>query len=208
MEDIEKITESLRKEAEEEKKNIISEAEEKAEEKKSEAREEAEEKAEEIIEEGKRKAEAETKKILSTARTKARRKKLEFKDKMSEEVFERAMKKLDELKDDNSKYRKIMKNLIIEGGISIEGGDLEVLIPEGDNILSEEDIQDIEEEINNSTGVESSIEVLENLEDSRGGAIVRKSDGTLQSDNTFEARMERMRDSLRTEIIEILFEED
>lgn len=208
MEDIEKITESLRKEAEEEKKNIISEAEEKAEEKKSEAREEAEEKAEEIIEEGKRKAEAETKKILSTARTKARRKKLEFKDEMSEEVFERAMKKLDELKDDNSKYRKIMKNLIIEGGISIEGGDLEVLIPEGDNILSEEDIQDIEEEINNSTGVESSIEVLENLEDSRGGAIVRKSDGTLQSDNTFEARMERMRDSLRTEIIEILFEED
>lgn len=206
MDNIEKITESLEKEAKEKKEEIIAEAKEKAEEKKSEAREKAEDISGDIIEEGKREAKAMEKRILSSAKTEARRKKLGFKDEMSKKVFEEVDKRLKELKDDREGYQETTKNLIIDGGIAVNGGDLEVLLPTGESFLSEEEIDELEEKIESETGKETSLDVLEELEKSKGGAIVRKSDRTLQCNNTFEARLERMKNSLRTKVIDELFE--
>lgn len=208
MEDIKQITQSLEKEADEKKEKIIQEAKEKAEEKKSAAHKEAEEEAEEIIEEGEREAESIVRRVLSSARTEARRKELEFKDSLSEEVFERAMERLKDLREDQEEYEETLVNLIRDGGISVGGGDLEVFILEGDNFLSEKQIEEIEKDISEQTGKDTSIELLEKLDRAFGGAVVRKSDGSLQCNNTFKARLDRMKSSLRTQVTKTLFEEE
>ncbi len=206
MDNIEKITESLEKEAEEKKEKIIAEAEEKAENIKSRAQEEADEKSEEIIEDGKSEADAIEKRILSNAKTEARRKKLRFKDEMSERVFRRAREELRDLNEDQERYEKTVENLIIDGGISVDGGDLEILLPKGEDFLSEEKISELERKISEKTGKDTSIDILEELKKSENGAIVRKSDGTIECNNTFEARLNRMKDSLRRKVIDMLFE--
>ncbi len=206
MDNIEKITESLEKEAKEKKEKLIEEAKEKAEKRKSEARETAKEESEEIIQEGKKEAEAREKRILSNAKTEARRKKLEFKDEMSKRVFESVKERLEELRENQEKYKKTIQNLVVDGGISVGGGNLEVIVPKGENFLSDGEVEELENEIEKETGNETSLEIIEELAKSKGGVIVRKGDRTLQCNNTFEARLERMRDSLRTEVINKLFE--
>lgn len=207
MESIEEITKSLEKEAKEKKKEIIQEAEKEAEEIKSEAQKKADSKKQEIIDEGKREAEAIEKRILSNAKTEARRRKLEFKDELSEKVFSEAMNKIKKMKNEEEKHSQTMINLIKDGGISVGGGEIEVLVLEGDNFLTDKQIKKIEKDIQKETENETSIKILENLETANGGAFIRKKDGTLQCNNTFSARMERMKDSLRTEVTKILFKD-
>lgn len=208
MEGIKRIEESLKEEAEDEREEILKEANQKAEEIKSEARREADAKSDKIIEEGKREAKSIVKKILSNARMKARRKKLEFKDEMCQRVFEEAKDKLLELKENQEKYKEILKKLIKEGGLAVGGGDLEVLVSKSEDLLTQELIEEIGREISEETGKDTQLTLKKELKGKTGGAIVRRSDGSMQSDNTFEARLERMRDSLRTEVTKILFENE
>lgn len=208
MESIQRIKDSLKEETEEKKEEIYGEAKREIKEIKAEAQRKANSKAQEIIEEGKREADAEAKKILSNARMKARRKKLEFKDEIGKKVFEKAKEELQGLKDEQEKYKKTMENLIENGGISVGGGSLEVLLPKGEDFLSEDRVKEIEEKISSETGKETSLSFLEELDKTTGGVIVRRSDGKMQCNNTFEARLERMKDSLRTEVSKILFQTD
>lgn len=208
MEGITRIEQSLKEETEEEKEKILKEANQKAEEIKSEAQGKADAKYDEIIEKGKREAESMVKKILSNARMKARRKKLEFKDEMCERVFEKAKEELIELKENQEEYEETLRTLIKEGGLAVGGGDLEVLVSESDDLFTNDLIEEIEEDISEETEKDTELTLKKELDKETGGAIVRRSDGTMQSDNTFEARLERMRDSLRTEVTQILFENE
>lgn len=208
MEGLERITQSIEEETKEEKEKIYKEAEEEAESVKSASREKAQLESKEIVQEGEKEADAVRRRILSSARMESRRRKLEARNDVIEEVFTKAMKKLKDLRENQKECSKIMEGLIRNGGIVVNGGDLEVLVLKGDDLLSEKRIEKLSDDISEETGEDTSLKLLNELDNASGGVIVQKSDGGMRCDNTFEARLERMKDSLRAKVAEILFETD
>lgn len=206
MKGLDRITRSIEEETKGEKEKILKEAEEEAEKVKSASRERAQSEAEEIIQEGEAEADAMERRVLSSARMKSRRRRLEARDEMIKNVFTNAMKELKDLREKREEYTKTVKDLIRSGGIVVDGGNLEALILEGDDPLSKEQIEKLSSDISEKTGKDTSLKLLNELDNVSGGAIVQKSDGSMRCDNTFEARLERMKDSLRTEVAEMLFE--
>lgn len=201
------LIDRIRAKAEDKRESILEEARKEAEEKKSEAREKAEKEKERIIAKGEKEAEQTKRRELANARKEAREKKLEAREDIIQEVFEEAREELNDLQGDNEEYRETLKNLITLGGAAVGGGKLEVSVLESDEeILSDSEVRDMEGEISEETGKETDLKVVSDLEDASGGAIVEKRDGSISSNNTFEARLKRMKSSLRSEIADILFE--
>lgn len=208
MDGLDKIIQHINERAGEESEAILEEAREKAEDIKSKGREKAEDIKREIIRKGENEADRIEKSILARARTKARQKKLETKDELIEEVFESVKNELGKLRDDEEEYRGILKDFIVEGGITLDGGELKVSILRGDKeLLTGEIIDEISERISGETGEKTSLKINTNLKDSMGGAIIETSDGSVRCENTFGARLKRMRSSLRIKIAEKLFRE-
>ncbi|MFP4006052.1 MAG: V-type ATP synthase subunit E [Candidatus Hadarchaeia archaeon] len=203
---LEGIIEEIKGQAEEERDSILEAAERKAEEIKSGSEKKAEQERNKIIEKGKRESETIKKRILASARKDSRQKKLETREEMIQEVIKRTKEKLDALKEDGN-YKEVLINLIESGGETVGGGKLKVLISrKDDGILSKQDIEEISKKITEETGEETSIQITDELPNSKGGAIVEKKDGSVSCNNTFESRLERMENTLRTEIAEILFQ--
>lgn len=209
MNGLEKIIQQIKNKGEEKKESIIEEAEEEAEEKISQAKEKAELERKRIIEKGKKEAEQIKRRKIASARRKAHQKKLEAREKIIQQVLKEAEKELTDLRGNNKKYKEILKNLIIAGGTAVGGGNLEVSVLKNDKkMLSEEEKREMSKKITEETESETKLNVKANLQNAGGGTIVRKSDGSISSDNTFKSRLQRTKQSLRKEIANILFEID
>lgn len=208
MSGLENIIQNIKEEAEQEKKSILKEAKEEADTKKSKAEENAESEKKRITKKGRREADRIKKRKIASARRKARQKKLEAREEIIQKTLERAKEELAELRDDNERYKEVLKDLIITGGIAVGGGDLEVSVLRNDKkLISEKEIGEMTEKISKETGNETELEVLANLQNADGGTTVQKSDGSITCNNTFKAKLQRMKSSLRPKISEILFEE-
>lgn len=208
MSGLEKIIDRIHTKAEEKRESILKEARKEAKEKKSEAQERAEEEKQRIIAKGEKEAKQIKRRELANTRKSARENKLEAREEKIQEVFKKSREELGELKEDEEKYGRVLKSLIISGGTAMDGGELSILISESDEkLLEDSDIREAEEKIAEETGRETDLDILPRLEDGKEGAIVQKKDGSISSNNTFEARLKRMKSSLRSEIADILFEE-
>ncbi len=206
MEGLENITKEIRKEAEEEREEILEEAKERAEDIKEEGENEAETEKRRITSRGEREVDRMKRRIIANARRKARQNKLQAREEMIQKALDDAREKLVELKDDKEEYNTILKNLIIDAGAAVGGGDLNVLVLEEDEeLLSSEDLSDISEKISERAGKDTSLNLEPGLKDAEGGAVVEKADGSISSNNTFEARLKRKKESLRSEVAKILF---
>ncbi len=207
MNGLQKIIQQIEEKSENRKEAILQEAREKAEEKKESAKKEAEREKEKIIEKGKREAEIRGRRILAGVRQENRQKKLSIKEDIIQEVWEKSEDELFSLKDNEGKYRNVLKHLIEEGGKALDGGELIVRISEDDDgIFSKKILKDISKEISEEIGEKTSIEVSSDLSGSKGGVVIEKKQGNVSIDNTFEARIKRMKQSLRPKLAEILFE--
>lgn len=205
MNGLQKMMSQIREKAEKEKESILEDAKSEAEEKISEAGKKAEDEKENIMERGQREAEKEKQRILASARSKRRQKHLEAREKIIQDTFEKAKKELSNLRKRNE-YPDILKNLIVSGGASVGGKELEVLMSEKDkDLISEDAKSEIAEKISEKTGEETSLKMNFTLKNIDGGAIVQRKNGNIACDNTLEARMEREKDSLRKEVARILF---
>lgn len=208
MNGLDKIVQHINEKAEKECEDILEKARKNARDKKSEGREKAEAKRSEIIQKGEREADRIKRRTLASARTKARQMKLEAQDKLIKKAFESARDELAKLRNEDKKYRKVLKDLIEDGGIAVGGGELEVSVLRGDKrLLAKKRVNKLSKRISKETGKETSLNLVANLEHTIGGAIIEKADGTVSCDNTFEARLKRMKDSLRTKIAETLFKD-
>ena len=114
---------------------------------------------------------------------------------MSQEDMERVVSK--------AEYQKILANLILDGCTALEGDKLELLFPDGH--ASKSEISEIEKEVAKKTGKKVSFSLSKDTIRSKGGVIIRTLDGTKWVDNTFEARMERLENTVRDKVAEILF---
>ncbi|MEM2145402.1 MAG: V-type ATP synthase subunit E family protein [Candidatus Jordarchaeaceae archaeon] len=204
MERLKKIVSKIEEEAEERAKAIIEEAKIKAKEIEEEAKSKAEKRAEEIIKRGKEEAERYTRRRLAEAKLKAKQRKIKAQEQLIEMAFQKANEKLTELTA-SKEYSKILERLVQIAAINIGGGELEVLLPEGHSkYLSNASAiaKNVEGETKNPTNISISKETL----DATGGCLVRKKDGSISVDNTFQAILERKIKEIRVKVAKILLE--
>jgi len=191
--EIKKIISKIKEDAEREAEKIKEKARKKEEEILKKAEAEAKSKSDEILNQGKKEAELEKQRILANAKLQAKKIKLDVKEKIIEKSFSLAEEKLKEVVS-SEEYEKILKDLIREAISTIGREDLEVLCRKEDEKIVKKIIKDL-------SGVELAKDNISTI----GGVIVRSKDRQVQVDNTFEARLTRMRDDLRIEVAKILF---
>jgi V/A-type H+-transporting ATPase subunit E len=197
-ESAERIIERIREDAATEADAIVAEAEKEAEGILKEAKEKAEERRKEILSKGEKEAELLRQRIVANAKLQARKSGLDAKEKLIQATFSEAEKELSKVASTED-YREILRRLIAEG-VSSVGEAAEVIAREEDKgLISKGLLKDLGKQF----GVEITL-APESIE-SMGGVIVRSKTGRVEVNNTFETRMLRMQDELRSKIAKILF---
>ncbi|MDP6613303.1 MAG: V-type ATP synthase subunit E family protein, partial [Candidatus Hydrothermarchaeota archaeon] len=155
----------------------------------------------EIIQKGRHDAELINQRIIANAKLQAKKHGLDVKEEIIQNAFDEAEKRLEKITL-SKEYQNILKSIIAEGVESIGGDDVEVVVRKEDvKLVNKAFLKELRKKLGvNITLSEDSIKSL-------GGAIIRTRDGTIVVNNTFETRMRRMRDELRSKVAKILFEE-
>ncbi len=193
-----KIIGKIEEDADKEANGVLVEARGKVEEIIKEAQTKAREEEEGIIQKGRREAELVKQRIIADAKLRARKQKLDLKEAAIEAAFSEAERELQKLPS-TSKYPSILLRIIKEAVASI-GTDIEILASKADRkLLNQNSLKTLSKEL----GV--NVALAPQMIETYGGAVVRTKDGKIEVDNTFETRMSRMRDSLRSEVAKILF---
>ncbi|MBS7288640.1 MAG: V-type ATP synthase subunit E [Candidatus Freyarchaeota archaeon] len=200
---LERIRKKIMEYAEKQASMILDEARGRADKVIEEAERRAERKAGEILRRGGEEAEREKRKIIAEAKLKARQIVTAAKEEGIRKVFEEARKKLEALASSED-YAQTLEKIIREGALTLGGGELEVVLPEQHANINL-NLEKIAEEVSRKTGVKTTLEKAKETVYATGGAIIRRKDGSLLVDNTFEAVFERREKNLRAKIAGILF---
>ncbi len=127
---------------------------------------------------------------------------LSEKNRLISSVLDEVKKRL-EKKQDSENYAKILENLIIDAGVVLGGGILEVILNQNDpkTII---DFDKLEKRISKLTGVQSKVKVSKK-QTKNVGVIVKTIDGKVIVDNTFKSIINRRENELRLKISQIIF---
>ncbi len=197
-----KIKETILEKAESEITEFQTEAEKQAGKILKEAENEKERIIAEMEEENKSKAITEQKRNIATSALKWKMKTLEDKENYIQKIFDLAFEELKKVST-TQEYPRILSSLIIDGGVGMGGGDLEIKVRNTD--ISLISTGTLAQEISSKTGVPTQLKpITENITE-YGGSIIQK--GSIFIDNTFEAILERKKRDIRTEIAKTLFGE-
>ena len=128
---------------------------------------------------------------------------LSRKEKIIDGILKEAKNKLRTLVKTNE-YQSILEKLIIEASVALEGKELEVLLNEKDSSLRI-DFGELSQEIGKRTGFETALTLSAERIEAIGGSIVKKSDGKVVMDNTFDDIIRRQEKDLRAKIANTLF---
>jgi len=196
------ITKEILEDAERDARNIISRAEAEAERILKHAKEEAERRYEEIIKKGKERIKDKKRQAISLFELETKNNLLEAKEEIIEEVYDEAIKRLRRYTC-TEEYTNCILRLIREASRQINSDALIIRLNERDHqILTKKRL----DELSRKLGVKiiKSDEKINCI----GGVVVTSLDGKIIVDNTFENRLRILKDSLRTKIAKILFEEE
>ena len=156
-----------------------------------------------ILENGKKQSDMRYQQIISEAKMNARRAELGAKEEVIEAAFNQAIGELKtKASSGDDEYEDSLSKMIKEAADEIGGNDLIIQ-------LNEADTNKIKQELS-ADGADSF--QLEGINftigepiDAMGGAILKTSNGDIEVNNTIEARLERFKSILRSEVAEILF---
>lgn len=150
-----------------------------------------------IAEQQKRQAEALKRQIIGSAEMTSRNKTLEIVEENLHDAFSRA---LDKLADSTSslEYNRVLKALVVEG-VDIVGGNSFVV---AGNSRDQQLLQLIVEQVSHDRNV-SIVRSDSRVSGTVGGVVVSSSDGFVTFDNTFEARLERLKPELRKQMAQL-----
>ena len=153
-----------------------------------------------ILENGKKQSEMRYQQIISEAKMNARRAKLDAKEDVIEAAFSQATGELKQkAADGNDDYKDSLSKMIKEAADEIGGNDLIIQ-------LNEADTNQFKQELSSDTfeldGIKFQLgEPIKTI----GGAILKTSNGDIEVNNTIEARLERYKSILRSEVADVLF---
>ena len=154
-----------------------------------------------ILENGKKQSDMRYQQIISEAKMNARRAELGAKEEVIEAAFDKATDDLKDIASSGSEeYDDSLTKIIKEAVDEIGGKDLIIQ-------LNEADTNNIKGQLSGSSTfqVEDITFTLGEPIDAMGGAILKTSNGDIEVNNTIEARLERFKSILRSEVAEILF---
>ncbi len=128
-----------------------------------------------------------------------------FKTELVDDTFKKAEEKLQEYVEKPA-YQATLNNLIMEAGVALGGGELVVKLDEKNKKkMSKHVLEKLSREIQKLTNTETKIVVGEATIKTVGGAIISASNQKATVDNTFEARLERIKEEAKAELETILF---
>jgi len=148
-----------------------------------------------IFEAAARQEDALKRKILGSAELAARNEQLRLLEEAVAKVFNEALNRLSALNGDRAE--RALRQLIAEALDAIEGN-VTLFCRKEDNEL----VKKIAQEFSKST--KRTITVSKNHILCKGGIQASSEDGSVMYDNTYEARLERIRQLLRKEVVKIL----
>lgn len=159
-----------------------------------------------MLDESQKQANMRYQQLISEAKMNARRAKLEAREQLIEESFEKAKIDLNEIASSSSdEYKNSLTKIIKEAAIEVGGGDLVVSVKAEDVEKAKASLPLITKEVSDVTGVATTLEFGENI-NTIGGAIVKTKNGEIEVNNTIESRLERFKKSLRSEVAKVLFD--
>jgi V/A-type H+-transporting ATPase subunit E len=139
-------------------------------------------------------AESVKRQVVGTAELEARNAQLRSLEKAVNDAFEMAAKNISNAS--GALYEKAMVNLVKEG--------IEVIGPKANVYCASKDKKMVASAIRKLSAGQPKISFEEEPIETTGGVVLTTTDGAIRFDNTFEARLERMRPTLRKEIAAIL----
>jgi len=143
-----------------------------------------------ILESGVKQAESLKRQIIGTAELEVRNAQLKTLEKAVVEVFDAAIKELQD--ESSSRYEKSLAYLVKEG--------IEAIGPKARIYCRDKDRKAVSSLVNKLGGGQSRLILEEKSVDTVGGVIMSTMDGSVGFDNTIEARLERMKQTLRMEV--------
>ena len=154
-----------------------------------------------ILENGKKQSEMRYQQIISEAKMNARRAKLGAKEEVIEAAFNQATGELKaKASSGDEEYKDSLSKMIKEAADEIGRDDLIIHLNEADTNTLKQDLSS-----DNSFELEGVKFTLGEPIKAIGGAVLKTSDGDIEVNNTIEARLERFKSILRSEVAEILF---
>jgi V/A-type H+-transporting ATPase subunit E len=201
---LKKIQDKIISEAEEKAKAIVKDAEKSKKDTLEEKRKEGEREAERILRSGMEEADSLKRQKVAEARLKAKQMTIASREELINEAIEKCKEKL-ALLTASKEYGETLRKLVEEGGIGLGGGDLEIVLG-GKVAKTAIDLGTIAKHVEEKAAKKTVINIAQEGSKSIGGVIVRKADGSIIIDNTFEARIDRILRDIRIGIAKILFE--
>ncbi|MCI7427930.1 MULTISPECIES: V-type proton ATPase subunit E [Methanobrevibacter] len=154
-----------------------------------------------ILENGKKQSDMRYQQIISEAKMNARRAKLSAKEEIIEAAFEKAVSELEQKASSQSAdYEDSLIKMIKEAADEIGGDDLIIQLNEADTNQFKGEISS-----DNTFDVEGIKFKLGEPINAIGGAILKTSNGDIEVNNTIDARLERFKSILRSEVANVLF---
>ena len=154
-----------------------------------------------ILENGKKQSDMRYQQIISEAKMNARRAELGAKEEVIEAAFNKATEELKAIASSgDDRYEDSLSMMIKEAADEIGGKDLIIQ-------LNEADTNNMKGQLSGSSTfqVEDITFTLGEPIDAIGGAILKTSNGDIEVNNTIEARLDRSKSILSSEVAEILF---
>ncbi|MFX0204133.1 MAG: V-type ATP synthase subunit E [Candidatus Hodarchaeota archaeon] len=204
-ETLEKLVRTIMSEAEAEAAKIIAEAENEKARIIKEAQEEAERRRQSILRDTRAEEELSKRRELARTGLQIRMEILATKERMIEQAFAAAMEKLQTFTK-TPEYASLLEHLIIEGTVGLGGGDIHIQTNHNDALLLH-DLQKLDQFISNRIKTPTTLYLLPDRLNCSGGVLIKKADGSIMIDNTFEAKVARQRRELRLLVSKILFED-
>ncbi len=156
------------------------------------ARKDAAESVAKIIESSLKQAESAKRQIVGAAELGARNAQLKSLEKAVNEAFERATKEISS--SGGERYERALERLIQEG--------LDIIGPRANVRCASKDKRAVASAIKKLSRAKISMD--DEPVETNGGVVITTSDGSVRFDNTLEARLERMRPTLRKEVATLL----
>jgi len=150
-----------------------------------------------ISEQEKRQANSLKRQIIGSAEMAARNQSLEIVEENLNAAFGQALQKLESTTSD-SRYEQVLSSMISEGVDEVGGNEFVVTA----NTRDQQVVQKVIDQVSREKGITIARSATR-LNGSVGGVVIASSDGYVTFDNTFEARLERLKPTLRKQIAQL-----
>ena len=158
-----------------------------------------------IQDNGKKQSDMRYQQIISEAKMNARRAELGAKEEVIEEAFGKATDELKAIASSNSdEYKDSLSKMIKEAADEIGGNNFIIQLNEADTELLKGQLRESSSDDSTFQIEDITFEIGEPI-DAIGGTVLKTSNGDIEVNNTIEARLDRFRSVLRSEVANILF---